>query len=246
VPLKKGDLTHMGSRILAVDDDHDIRRLLRLYLTAQHYDVHEAGTGLDAIEKTRAARPDAIILDLGLPDLDGVAVTRAIREWSQIPILVLSVRAREVDKIDALDAGADDYLSKPFAPGELMARIRALLRRVAPPGDGGRVEAGEIAIDFARHSVTLRGAPVQLTPTEYDLLKMLIRDAGKVLTHRHIIHELWGSGDYEDEAHLLRVNVSNLRRKLEPDPTRPRYLITEPGVGYRLRAGDEPSPPSSS
>ncbi len=225
----------MGARILTVDDEQEIRRFLRIALSAQRYDVYEAACGREAIESVRSMRPDLIILDIGLPDIDGVAVTRAIRQWSQTPIMMLSVRAQDVDKITALDAGADDYLTKPFAPGELIARARAMLRRAVPFDPQLTFETGDLRVDFARRSVTVRNAPVQLTPTEFELLKLLIRNVGKVLNHRQMIRELWGGGDYEDEAHLLRVNVSNLRRKLEVEPTRPRYIVTEPGVGYRLR-----------
>jgi two-component system KDP operon response regulator KdpE len=167
--------------------------------------------------------------------MDGISVTRFVRQWSRIPILILSVRANENEKIAALDAGADDYLTKPFAPGELGARIRALLRRAGAPQPPGLYQCRDLTIDLARRIVEVGGAPVQLTPTEFELLALLARHAGKVLHHRQLIRELWGGRDYEDEFHLLRVNVSNLRRKIEADPARPRFVITEPGVGYRLR-----------
>jgi two-component system KDP operon response regulator KdpE len=181
------------------------------------------------------SRPDVIILDLGLPDLDGVDVTRSLREWTDMPIVVLSVRDQESEKIAALDAGADDYLTKPFGTGELLARLRVALRRAGSRENTATFSAGDLVVDLSRRSVSTVRGPVQLTPTEYDVLKTLIRHAGRVLTHRQIIREVWGGTCYEDDAHLLRVNISNLRRKLEPDATRPRYIVTEPGVGYRLR-----------
>jgi two-component system KDP operon response regulator KdpE len=178
-----------------------------------------------------------VILDLGLPDMDGTDVIRCLREWTELPIIVLSVRSEEVQKIAALDLGADDYVTKPFGPGELIARMRAALRRVNKTETCPVFTLGELEVDLAHRTVTLGGNKVQLTPTEYDLLKVLVRQAGKLSTHRQVIRELWGIGSHEDEMHLLRVNISNLRRKLERDPGRPQYIITEPGVGYRLRAG---------
>jgi two-component system KDP operon response regulator KdpE len=171
---------------------------------------------------------------LGLPDLDGIEITRLLREWTRIPVIILSVRGQEADKIAALDAGADDYLTKPFGTGELLARMRAALRHAGPPSEGPVFTSGELTVDLARRAVTVGEHEVQLTPTEYDLLRALVTHAGKVLTHHHLLREVWGMG-YEEELHMLRVNISNLRRKIEPDPTRPRYLLTEPGVGYRLR-----------
>jgi len=176
-----------------------------------------------------------IVLDLGLPDLDGVDVTRTLREWTEVPILILSVRDQESDKVGALDAGADDYLTKPFGVAELRARIRSALRRSNKPADTAVFEAGDLKVDLARRIVQVSNEKVQLTPTEYRLLKALVRYPDRVLTHRHLIRELWGGTCYEDEMHLLRVNISNLRHKLESDPTRPRYVVTEAGVGYRLR-----------
>jgi two-component system KDP operon response regulator KdpE len=175
-----------------------------------------------------------VILDLGLPGMDGIQVTQRLREWTQIPIIVLSVRDQEGDKIAALDAGADDYLTKPFGIGELLARMRVALRRAAAPGGEPVFSVGELTVDLARRLVTVFGQDVQLTPTEFDLLRAFVAHAGKVLTHRHLLRQVWGSG-YEDEAHMLRVNIHNLRRKIEPDPSRPVYIVTEPGVGYRLR-----------
>jgi two-component system KDP operon response regulator KdpE len=221
-------------RILVVDDERAIRRLLNVTLTASDYQIYEAERGQSAIEAVVIHRPDLVILDLGLPDMDGVEVVHAVREWSQIPILILSVRDQENQKIAALDAGADDYLTKPFGVGELMARLRVALRRTAGDAQTPIVTSGELEVDLTRRLVRVAGNEVQLTPTEYDLLRVLVQHAGKVLTHRQLLEAVWGKG-YLDEMHLLRVNISNLRRKLEPEPTRPRYIITEPGVGYRLR-----------
>jgi two-component system, OmpR family, KDP operon response regulator KdpE len=223
-----------GNRILIVDDEPEIRRFLRASLKVNQYDVLEAHNGSEAIAAVIAHHPDLMILDLGLPDMDGVEVCREIRGWSQIPIIILSVRDREKDKIDALDAGADDYLTKPFGVGELLARIRVVMRRVTTVENGPIYRVGDLFVDLSRHTVTLKDAEIQLTPTEFDLLKVLVMEAGKVITHRQLIHKVWGSA-YEDEARLLRVNISNLRRKIEPDLNKPKYIITELGVGYRLK-----------
>jgi two-component system KDP operon response regulator KdpE len=227
-------MTDDGLRVLVVDDERAIRRYLHAALNAQGYTVHEATSGQEALSAVVADRPDLIILDLGLPDIDGVEVTRRLREWTQIPILILSVREQESDKIAALDAGADDYLTKPFSSGELLARMRVALRRSMQATSEPVFQIDELRVDLARRQVMLAGEEIPLTPTEYDLLRLFVQNAGKVLTHRQILRQVWGSG-YESEAHLLRVNMSNLRRKIEPDPTRPHYILTEPGVGYRLR-----------
>ena len=221
-------------RVLVVDDEPAIRRYLTVLLLAHGYAVFEAEDGQAAISAVVAHRPDLVILDLGLPDLDGIEVTRLLREWTRIPIIVLSVRGQEADKIAALDAGADDYLTKPFGTGELLARMRAALRHAGPSDEGPVFTSGELTMDLARRVVTVGDLEVQLTPTEYDLLRALVTHAGKVLTHHQLLREVWGVG-YDEELHMLRVNISNLRRKIEPDPTRPRYILTEPGVGYRLR-----------
>ena len=181
-----------------------------------------------------AVRPDLIILDLGLPDSDGIDVTRQLREWSKVPIVVLSVRGEDADKIAALDAGADDYLTKPFSAGELLARIRVALRHAARPADEPVISTGDLVVDVAHRAVTLNGREISLTPIEYTLLKTLALSAGKVLLHRHLLREVWGPG-YDQDVNVLRVNISKLRHKIEVDPARPRYIITEPGVGYRLR-----------
>jgi two-component system, OmpR family, KDP operon response regulator KdpE len=224
-----------GPRVLVVDDEQAIRRYIRVSLAVHGYELFEAATGQEGLQAVTINRPDIIILDLGLPDIDGVDVTRTLREWTEIPILILSVRDRESDKIAALDSGADDYLTKPFGTGELLARIRAAMRRSNNGERPNVFNAGDLRVDLARRFISKGDEPVQLTPTEYDLLKTLVRHADRVLTHRQLIREVWGGACYEDEMHLLRVNISNLRRKLEPDPTRPIHLITEPGVGYRLR-----------
>jgi two-component system KDP operon response regulator KdpE len=227
-------MTEDGLRVLVVDDERAIRRYLHAALNAQGYTVHEATSGQEALNAVVADRPDLIILDLGLPDIDGVEVTRRLREWTQIPILILSVREQESDKIAALDAGADDYLTKPFSSGELMARMRVALRRTMQATSEPVYQIDDLRVDLAHRQVMVAGEEIPLTPTEYDLLRLFVQNAGKVLTHHQILRQVWGSG-YESEAHLLRVNMSNLRRKIEPDPTRPHYILTEPGVGYRLR-----------
>jgi two-component system KDP operon response regulator KdpE len=221
-------------RILVVDDEPEIRRFLRASLKLHQYEVIEADTGNQALKTIVEQRPDLIILDLGLPDLDGIEVTRQVREWSQTPIIILSVRNRETDKINALDAGADDYLTKPFGVGELLARIRVVMRHTLSPNQDPVYHIAALNVDLARHQVTLENTEITLTPTEFDLLHVLIRNAGKVITHRQLIHTVWGSA-YEDESRLLRVNISNLRRKIEPNPNQPYYILTELGVGYRFR-----------
>ncbi|HSN75545.1 MAG TPA: response regulator [Anaerolineae bacterium] len=221
-------------RVLVVDDERPIRRFLQTSLEIHGYAVFEAVDGLDALAGVVNHRPDLVILDLGLPELDGVEVTRRLREWTQLPIIVLSVRDQEGDKIAALDAGADDYLTKPFGIGELLARMRVALRRVSAPGGEPLVTIGRLTVDLGRRVVIVDEQEVQLTPTEYDLLRVLVTHAGKVLTHGQLLRQVWGVG-YDQEVHILRVNISNLRRKIEPDPSRPTYVVTEPGVGYRLR-----------
>jgi len=230
-------MTEGGPRVLVVDDERAIRHFLRVSLTASGYLVYEATCGKEALREVAGVRPEVVVLDLGLPDMDGVEVIRRLREWSQLPIIVLSVREKEADKIAALDAGADDYLTKPFGVAELAARLRVALRRSTQTGPELVFTVGELKVDIGRRQVLLGSQEIALTPTEYDLLRVLVQHAGKVLTHRSLLRQVWGAS-HEPETHLLRVNISNLRRKLEPDPTRPRYLLTEPGVGYRLRAED--------
>jgi two-component system, OmpR family, KDP operon response regulator KdpE len=233
-----------GQRILIVDDESGIRRFLHASLTSQGYSVSEASSGEEALQAVPAYRPDVILLDLGLPGLGGTEVTSCLREWTQTPIIILSVQGEESAKIAALDAGADDYLTKPFGTGELEARIRAALRRSAKPETEPIFVAGELMVDLTERIVRVRGSDVQLTPTEFSLLKVLITHANRLLTHRQLVREIWGGAHYEDVQHLLRVNISNLRRKLEVEPARPRYIVTEPGVGYRLRAAEaQPAAP---
>jgi two-component system KDP operon response regulator KdpE len=227
-------MNEIGLRVLVVDDERAIRKYLRAALNAQGYTVYETGSGKEAIQMVVADRPDLIILDLGLPDLDGVEVTRQLREWTHIPIIILSVREQESDKIDALDAGADDYLTKPFSSGELMARIRVALRHTLQPSTDPVFKTDNLQVDLTRRLVKVGGEELSLTPTEYDLLRILVQNAGRVLTQRQLLRQVWGTA-YDNEAHLLRVNMSNLRRKIEPDPTRPHFIVTEPGVGYRLK-----------
>jgi two-component system KDP operon response regulator KdpE len=220
--------------ILVVDDEPEIRRFLRVSLRANQFEVLEAENGLDALISIRKKKPDLMILDLGLPDIDGVEVTRRTRLISQLPIIILSVRDRETDKIQALDVGADDYLTKPFGVGELLARIRVVMRHSVKDGKEQYYSIEGLEMDVARHQVLLNGKEVDLTPNEFDILLILIQNAGKVITHRMLIHEVWGTSTENDDR-MLRVNISNLRKKIEPDPNQPNYLLTELGVGYRLK-----------
>lgn len=225
--------TVTNQRILVVDDEAPIRRYLRATLGAQGFSVYESASGEEALQAVLSHRPDIIILDLGLPDMDGIEVTRRLREWSQTPIIILSVREAEQDKIAALDAGADDYLTKPFGTGELLARMRVALRKQSSAANEPVFQSAGLIMDFARRLVMVNEKEIQLTPTEYDLLKVLVTHAGKVITHHQLLHQVWGDG--YDDMHILRVNISNLRGKIEPDPSRPTYIHTEPGVGYRLK-----------
>jgi two-component system KDP operon response regulator KdpE len=224
-----------GEKVLIVDDEQSIRLFLKLTLTSQGYETIEAASGQEALNQARTEKPGIIILDVGLPDMDGIEVTRQLREWTQIPIIILSVRGSEKDKIAALDLGADDYLTKPFVVGELLARVRAALRRTAASGKTPLFKKGELEIDLERRLVKVAGNEIQLTPNEYELLKVLVDNSGKVMTHKHLLNAVWGP-EYFGEFHMLRVNISNLRRKIEPDPSRPQIIITESGVGYRLKA----------
>ncbi|HMZ41671.1 MAG TPA: response regulator, partial [Anaerolineales bacterium] len=216
------------TRILVVDDERPIRRFLKASL-GNEYEVVEAVDGEDAIRVTATEKPDLVILDLGLPDMDGVEVTRRLREWTQIPIIIVSVREQETDKISALDAGADDYLTKPFGAGELMARIRVAMRHASSPETQAVFESGDLLVNLSDRIVKVAGEEISLTPNEYDILRALVQHAGRVMTHHQLLRTVWGNA-YENEAHLLRVNMSNLRRKIEADPARPRHIITEPGV----------------
>jgi two-component system, OmpR family, KDP operon response regulator KdpE len=224
-------------RILVIDDEAAIQRFLKTALDTVEFSVHQAADAHAGLAAAVAVRPDVILLDLGLPDLDGVEVIRRIREWSQVPIIVVSVREREDDKVKALDAGADDYLTKPFGIGELLARVKVALRRSLQQAPEPVFVSGELQVDLPKRRVTVRGEEVQLTPTEYELLRMLVTHAGKVLTHSQILKQIWGL-TYLEQPHVLRVNISNLRRKIELDASRPRYILTEPGVGYRLKGGE--------
>ena len=221
------------SRVLVVDDEPQIVRGLRVILTNAGYRVEEATTKQEALDSVSVRPPDAVVLDLILPDGDGVEVCTDIRRWSQVPIVVLSAVGDERQKVRALDAGADDYITKPFGSEELLARIRAVLRRRSDDGDSP-VTIGDLEIDLADRSVRRGGEEVHLTPIEFDLLSQLAEHPGRLVTHRQLLHAVWGPG-YEDETHYLRVHFAHVRSKLEPDPSNPRYVITEPGIGYRLR-----------
>jgi len=230
------------TRVLVVDDEPQLLRALRINLRARGYDVHVAGTGTDALTLAAAHPPDLVVLDLGLPDLDGVEVIQGLRGWTDVPIIVLSGRTGSGDKVEALDAGADDYVTKPFGMEELLARMRAVGRRAAA-GDVASsdpaVSFGAVTVDLAAHQVTRAGAdgdlqPVRLTPTEWHLLEVLVRQPGKLLSQRYLLAEVWGAA-YVDQPTNLRVYMAQLRRKLEPDPSRPRYLLTEPGMGFRFQ-----------
>ena len=226
----------MKPLVLMIEDDPQIRRFLRAALAAEDYQFHEALTAEEGIAQAAARQPDLVLLDLGLPDRDGLEVIRGIRRWSQMPIVVLSARGQEKDKIAALDLGADDYVAKPFAVGELLARIRAALRRAAPlAADGANtaIRFGDVQADFEKRIITVRGEEVHLTPNEYKLLQVLIKHAGRVVTQRQLLNEVWGP-QHTEQSQYLRVYVAQLRRKLEREPARPRHLQTEPGVGYRL------------
>ena len=227
-------MAETGLKILVVDDEPAIRRFLRTALGTYGYSISEAARGEEALNAVATMHPDIVILDLGLPDMDGVEVTRRLREWTQIPIVIISVRDQEKEKVDALDAGADDYLTKPFGIAELMARIRVALRRSISPEKEPVFTLGDLVIDMARRLVTVSGRTVSLTPTEYDILRILAANSGKVLTHRQLAHSVWGNAE-DDQAHVLRVHVGNMRGKIETDPSRPYNIITEPGVGYRFR-----------
>jgi two-component system, OmpR family, KDP operon response regulator KdpE len=230
-------VTH-GARILVVDDEPQILRSLRTTLASHGYDVQTAATGEEALAAVDGRLPDLVVLDLVLPGLSGLEVCCRLRARSSLPILVLSARGDERDKVAALDLGADDYLTKPFGVNELLARIRAALRRaVGARGPSAVVEAGALRVDFDRRQVTLDGAEVRLTPTEFELLKVLVVNAGRVLTHGYLLRTVWGP-EYEGESQLLRVFIGQLRRKVERDPSRPQHILTDPGVGYRFRSDD--------
>jgi two-component system KDP operon response regulator KdpE len=226
-----------GALVLVVEDEQPMRRFLRAALTSHGYRLLEADSVQQATAIASTHNPEVILLDLGLPDGDGIEFCRTLRGWTKVPIIVLSARGREDDKIEALDAGADDYLTKPFGIGELLARLRVALRHAQAaggPGDGPRIDVGPVSIDRARREITIRGGEVHMTPTEYRLLAYLLENAGKVLTHRQILQHVWGP-NATSHPHYVRVQVAELRKKIETDPARPRWLVTEPGVGYRFR-----------
>lgn len=221
------------AHVLVVDDEVQMRRLLQRTLEAAGYRMTSAENGADALARARMDHPDIVVLDLGLPDMDGSRVLSELREWSSVPVLILSVRDAEQTIVDALDRGADDYLTKPFRTGELLARIRALLRYRASGREDQVVTVGDLLVDLARRSVLMSGVAIKLTPTEYSLLALFVRNAGKVLTHRYILHQVWGPS-FEEETQYLRVFIRQLRKKIEKDPEKPQLLVTETGVGYRL------------
>ncbi|MBI4916770.1 MAG: response regulator [Acidobacteria bacterium] len=229
--------------VLVIDDEPPIRRFLHAALSTRGFRMAEAGTAADGLDRIIALRPDVVLLDLGLPDRDGLELLRELRGWSSVPVVILSARDREHDKVTALDSGADDYVSKPFAVGELLARLRVALRHAAAgPSTASEFVNGDLQVDLAARRIAVSGREVHLTPIEFKVLAFLIRHAGKVVTHRQILREVWGP-EYGDEAHYLRVYMAQLRRKLEPEPARPRWLQTEMGVGYRLRTADDSEQP---
>jgi two-component system KDP operon response regulator KdpE len=228
-------MTTEGPLVLVVEDEPQMRRFLRASLTAHSFRLVEAGTAQEALASITAQSPEVILLDLGLPDRDGIDLTREIRGWSSVPIIVISARGREADKVEALDSGADDYLTKPFGVGELLARIRVSLRRAtAPTAAQALIDVGDLRIDLARREVMRGEREIRLTPIEYRLLVLLAKNPGRVLTQRQILEEVWGRG-HAEQVQYLRVYMAQLRRKIEEDPARPQLLATEPGVGYRLR-----------
>jgi two-component system KDP operon response regulator KdpE len=218
---------------LVIDDEPQIQRLLRVTLEANGYRVFDAATGSDGIAQAAQRRPDVVLLDLGLPDFEGMEILKRLREWSRVPVIILSVRDREDDKVAALDAGADDYVTKPFNSAELLARLRAVLRHAQSQGADAIFRSGELEVDLSARVVRQHGQEVRLTPIEYSLLRLFVTHAGKVLTHRQLLTEIWGPKAVE-QTHYLRVHIAHLREKLEANPAQPEHFITEPGVGYRL------------
>ena len=223
---------------LVIDDEIQIRRLLRVALEASGYAVHEAPTGQEGLQAAAFRRPDVVLLDLGLPDLDGREVLRRLREWSEVPVVILTVRDSEEEKVAALDAGADDFVTKPFSTAELLARLRAAQRRVRPAEESAVFVHGKLVVDLAARRVTRAGEEVRLTATEYALLRLFVRHAGRVLTHRHILREVWGPKS-EEHRQYLRVYVTHLRQKIENDPAKPELIRTETGIGYRFASNAE-------
>ena len=231
------EISTLKPNALIIDDELQIRRLLRACLEGNGYRVLEAPTGQEGITQAAQYPPDLVLLDLGLPDMDGVTVLKRIREWSHVPVVVLSVRDRDEDKVSALDNGADDYVTKPFSTAELLARLRVAQRHALPAAESPVFRSGNIEVDLTARVIKRAGREVKLTATEYSLLRLFIQHAGKVLTHRHILKEVWGPG-YVDQTHYLRVYIAHLREKLEIDPARPQLITTEAGVGYRLVGED--------
>jgi two-component system KDP operon response regulator KdpE len=229
------------TKVLVIDDEEPILRALRINLTAREYEVSTASDGASGLAAMARDRPDVLILDLGLPDMDGTEVIRGVRGWTSTPIIVLSAWGQESQKVAALDAGADDYVTKPFGMNELLARLRAAVRRGAPAPDEPVLVTPDFTVDLAAKRVTRDASDVRLTPTEWSLLEILVRNAGRLVTQRQLLREVWGP-QYETEGNYLRVYLAHLRRKLEPDPSQPRYLHTEPGMGYRFEPGEVASP----
>lgn len=227
-----------GMKVLVIDDELQMRKLLEMALTSYGYTAHLAATGQEGLMLAVSMHPDLVIVDLGLPDMDGKDVVTRLREWSSVPIIVLTAREQEQEKIAALDKGADDYVTKPFSMGELMARMRVCLRRFCHSEEQKPVlSCGGISMDLLQHKVTVAGCEIKLTPTEYELLKYMLKNAGKVLTHKQILKAVWGN-DYDEDLHYIRIYMRQLRRKIEKDPAQPKYLLTEAGVGYRLSGGE--------
>ncbi|KYZ75703.1 two-component system response regulator [Anaerosporomusa subterranea] len=222
-----------GYKVLIIDDDPPIRKLLKVSLGAHGYLLDEAACAQDGITRAAFFHPDIIILDLGLPDFDGKKAIKEIREWAKTPIIILTARDQEAEKIEALDAGADDYLTKPFGIGELLARMRVCLRRSSRADSEPIVQCGDLSVDFVQRRVLVGEREIKLTPTEYELVKILAQNAGRVMTHQQLLKAIWGNA-YSEDTHYIRVYIGQLRRKIEPDPTQPRYIVTESGVGYRL------------
>lgn len=230
-------MTESALRVLVIDDEPAIRKLLKISMQAYGYELGEAAAGQEGLLMAASFRPDIILVDLGLPDMDGKAVVKALREWSETPIIVLTAREQEQEKIAALDAGADDYVTKPFGMGELMARMRVCLRRSGNKEGEPLLICGGLQLNLLEHRVVVEGREVKLTPTEYELLKVMLKYAGRVLTHKQLLKAVWGN-EYDTDTHYIRIYMRQLRRKIEPDPAQPKYLITEAGIGYRLLGGE--------
>lgn len=224
-------------KVLVIDDEVAIRKLLHLILSAHNYIDEAEANGKDGIGRAATFKPDLMIVDLGLPDMDGKEVVRQVREWSAVPIIVLTARDEEREKIEALDMGADDYVTKPFSTGELLARMRVCLRRVNTDTESPVLCCGDLQIDISKHQVKLSDREIKLTPTEYEIVKVMVQNAGRVLTHKQLLKAVWGN-TYNEDTHYIRVYIGQIRRKLEKDPTQPRYIITETGIGYRFMGGE--------